>query len=76
MQVVELFAGGGEVACGIKEVNPNAEVWAVEFDPNNPKLSEKIADNYRKNFPHHSLISKSVQQCQEQGWTGFPINPD
>ncbi len=76
MQVVELFAGGGGVACGIKEVSPNAEVWAVEFDPNNPKLSEKIADNYRKNFPNHNLISKSVQQCQEQGWTGFPINPD
>ena len=76
MQVVELFAGGGGVACGIKEVSPNAEVWAVEFDPNNPKLSGKIADNYHKNFPNHNLIRKSVQQCQEQGWAGFPINPD
>lgn len=76
MQVVELFAGGGGVACGIKEVSPNAEVWAVEFDPNNPKLSEKIADNYRKNFPNHHLISKSVQQCQQENWAEFPTNPD
>ena len=76
MQVVELFAGGGGVACGIKEVNPTAEVWAVEFDPSNPKLSEKIADNYQKNFPDHQLVRKSVQQCQEKEWAGFPRNPD
>lgn len=76
MQVVELFAGGGGVACGIKEVSPNAEVWAVEFDLTNPKLSEKIADNYHNNFPKHHLIRKSVEQCQEEGWAGFPINPD
>ena len=76
MQVVELFAGGGGVACGIKEVSPNAEVWAVEFDPNNPKLSEKIADNYHKNFPEHHLIRKSVQQCQQEKWAEFPTNPD
>ena len=76
MQVVELFTGGGGVACGIKEVNPNAEVWAVEFDPNNPKLSEKIADNYHKNSPEHHLIRKSVQQCQQEKWAEFPTNPD
>ena len=74
MQVVELFAGGGGVACGIKEVSPNAEVWAVEFDPNNPKLSEKIADNYHKNFPQHHLIRKSVQQCQQEKWAEFPAH--
>ncbi|MEM1395381.1 MAG: DNA cytosine methyltransferase [Cyanobacteria bacterium P01_H01_bin.150] len=76
MQVVELFAGGGGVACGIKEVSSNAEVWAVEFDPNNPKLSEKIADNYHKNFPQHHLIRKSVQQCQQEKWAEFPAHPD
>ncbi|MGB3636399.1 MAG: DNA cytosine methyltransferase [Rivularia sp. (in: cyanobacteria)] len=76
MQVVELFAGGGGVACGIKEVSPNAEVWAVEFDPTNPKLSEKIADNYHNNFPEHHLIRKPVQQCQQEKWAEFPANPD
>lgn len=75
MQIVELFAGGGGVACGLKDVLPQAEVWAVEQDPSNPELSRKIADNYLKNFPSHHLIRKTVQECDLIGWKYFPRYP-
>ena len=75
MKVVELFAGGGGVAAGLRGASIPPLV-AVEFDPDKPDLSNQIADCYERNFPGSKVIRKTVQQLAEENFPNLPRNPD
>jgi DNA (cytosine-5)-methyltransferase 1 len=74
---VVLFAGGGGVECGMVEAGIRP-VISVEFDPDRPELSDRIADAHEVNFAGYGgvVIRKSVQQVMKEDFAGFPRNPD
>jgi DNA (cytosine-5)-methyltransferase 1 len=74
---VVLFAGGGGVECGMVEAGIRPVV-SVEFDPDRPELSDRIADAHEANFAEYGgvVVRKSVQQVMKEDFAGFPQNPD
>jgi DNA (cytosine-5)-methyltransferase 1 len=72
-----LFAGGGGVECGLVQAGIRPLI-SVEFDPTNPELSNRIANNNHLNFKPYGgkVIRQSVEEVAANHFLDFPIKPD
>jgi DNA (cytosine-5)-methyltransferase 1 len=58
-----LFSGGGGVECGLLDGGFHT-LQSVEFDPLDPKRSDRLAEQFKLNFPDTNLIRKSVTELE------------
>lgn len=74
---VVLFAGGGGIEAGMIEAGIKP-VIAVELDPKNKKLSDKIIEVHNHNFEKFGcqVVRKTVEQVAKEGFIDFPSKPD
>lgn len=72
---ITFFSGGGGIDAGmiLADINPK---YAVEFDPQDPKLSARLADSHHTNFSDCRLIRRTVQDIARLNFPGFPRKPD